>query len=119
MSEMEDFDSLPLMDRLKKADYLARELAEHMKQTYLPRLSSLRSAVKVYDPEEVSDQEIMDRSMAVLNAEKFRVELYGKFRRLLEGIREEMRPIVMKNEQAMTEVREKEEIEFNFEDLIE
>ncbi len=66
MVDSAEIENLPLGDRLKKADYLARELSEHLTQAYLPKLTELRAATKIYDAEEVSDQQILDHTLAVL-----------------------------------------------------
>lgn len=90
MSEFERITDLPLVDRLMKANYLARELSEHLRQAYLPRLGDLRKASKYLDPKEVSDQRILDHTLAVLKAEEFTDELHGKLRLVLDSIQTEM-----------------------------
>ncbi|MCA9085489.1 MAG: hypothetical protein KDA81_15610 [Planctomycetaceae bacterium] len=117
MSEPEDLQSIPLMDRFRKAEYIARELSEHLKQGFLPRLSGLRTAVKIFDPAEVSDQEILDRTLAVLEADKFAVELQNRLMTYLQSIRDEMQPLLFTEEKLPESTRE-QTIDFDFEDLI-
>lgn len=117
MNEIEDLSSLPLMERLTKADSIARELAEHLKQAYLPRLSRLRSAVKVYDPAEVSDQEVLDRATAVLEADTFAVDLYVRLRKYLDSIRGEMEPMLFKEERHLT-AQTDNTMDIDFEELL-
>ncbi len=87
MTSSERIGELPLMERLKKAEYLARELSEHLTQAYLPKLSKLRVATKEFDPKEVSDQQVLDCTLAVLQAEDFTSNLYSELRAYLESIK--------------------------------
>lgn len=94
-------DELPLQDmtlqeRLKKADYLARELSEHLRQAYLPRLAALRSSAKVYDPREVSDNHILELTLAVLQAEEFTDDLHMRLNQHLSSIAAEMRDMLFR-----------------------
>lgn len=83
-------NDFPLGERFRKAEYLARELSEHLRQAYLPKLAALRVASKVYDPEEVSDQEMLDHMLAVLQADDFTSEVYEQLDAFLQSIRDEM-----------------------------
>ncbi|MCH2212926.1 MAG: hypothetical protein MK110_16610 [Fuerstiella sp.] len=85
---------IPLSERLKKAEYYARELSEHLRQSYLPRLGDLRSASKVFDEIEVSDQQMLDRMQNVLQADEFAGEVYAKLNTHLKIIRDEMQQFV-------------------------
>jgi len=98
MSEFERITDLPLVERIKKAHYLTRELSEHLRQAYLPRVGSLRKASKHLDPKDVSDQQILDHTLAVLEAEDFTAELYGRLRECVDSIRDESREIVYGSE---------------------
>lgn len=95
MSDESPIQDMTLQERLKKADYLARELSEHLRQAYLPRLTALRSSAKVYDPQEVSDNQILELTLAVLTAEEFTEDLCAKLRQHLSSIAEEMQPMVL------------------------
>lgn len=90
MSELDQIATLPLGERIKKADYLIRELSEHLRQAYIPRLTDLRNASKQYDPDTVSDQRILDHTLAVLEAEEFTEDLYVRLREYMDSIRGEM-----------------------------
>lgn len=90
MSELDHIANLPLGERIKKADYLIRELSEHLRQAYIPRLTELRNASKQYDPDAVSDQRILDHTLAVLDAEEFTEDLYVRLREYMDSIRDEM-----------------------------
>ena len=46
-------DNSPLVERLHKAEHIARELSEHLRQAFLPKLHDLRSASKVFDPDDL------------------------------------------------------------------
>ena len=90
MAEHEDPNNVPLGERFKKAQYLARELSEHLRQAYLPKLSDLRTASKEFDPDEVSDQQMMDRMQAVIEAEEFAQNIHQQLDGYLKAIAEEM-----------------------------
>ena len=86
----QNFDDLPLKERLRQARYLSRELSEHLTQAYLPRLAKLRLASKEFDVKQVSDQQVFDCTKAVLEAEEFTDALNEKLSRCLASIRSEM-----------------------------
>lgn len=90
MQIKDDADQLPLVERFHTAEYLARELSEHLRQAFLPRLSDLRSASKIFDPEVVTDQAMLDKMTGVLNAEEFATEVFGKLARYLESIERDL-----------------------------
>ncbi len=87
-------DDLTLKERLKKARYLSRELCEHLVQASLPILAELRVASKEFDVKKVSDQQVFDRTVAVLQAEEFTDELHVRLARYLESIRSEMEALL-------------------------
>lgn len=90
----ENPDHSPLVERLHKAEHIARELSEHLRQAFLPKLSDLRTASKVFDPAEVTDQEMLDRMTAVLSAEDFATDLFDKLVRYLRSIERETRDVM-------------------------
>lgn len=90
MSDDDDPNKLTLKERLKKAQYLSRELSEHLVQAYLPKLADLRLATKEFDPKKVTDQQVLDCTLAVLQAEEFADQLHERLRIYLESIRSEM-----------------------------
>lgn len=92
-----------------KANYLSRELSEHLRQAYLPRLGELRKAAKHFDPGDVSDQQILDHTLAVLKAEEFTDELYGRLRLCLDSIRQEMDTVLHGNRSKSTRKRKRQE----------
>lgn len=94
MSTFERLENMPLVDRLKLANYLTRELSEHLKQTYLPCAAALRTASRHMDPEDVSDQEVLDRTLSMLEAEDFTADLYKRLTDCLQSIRSDMRDIL-------------------------
>ena len=91
----DDQTHMPLSDRIRKAEYYARELSEHLRQSYLPRLGDLRTASKVYDEDIVSDQQMLDRIQSVLQADEFAEDVYRKLNTHLEIIRDEMQQVVL------------------------
>lgn len=87
-------DSLPLAERFQAAQYLRRELSEHLRQAFLPKLSELRHASKIADVREVTDQEMYDRMLAALQADEFAAQLFGKLFRYLDSIERESRKLL-------------------------
>jgi len=90
----EDPENFPLVERFHKAEYLARELSEHLRQAFLPKLSALRHASKVFDPEQVTDQEMFDKMTAVLGAEDFASDVFDKLIVYLRSIEKETKGII-------------------------
>lgn len=93
-------DNYPLVERFHKADHLARELSEHLRQTFLPKLSELRHASKVLDAEEVTDQTMLDRMQAVLGADDFSTSIFEKLIRYLNSIERETKEIMGLQEES-------------------
>ncbi|MBL8808552.1 MAG: hypothetical protein JNM43_00120 [Planctomycetaceae bacterium] len=92
---MEDTpENYPLVERFHKAEYLARELTEHLQQSFLPKLSELRHASKVYDPASVSDQEMLDRMTALMASEDFANGVFDKLLKYLRSIEAETKQIM-------------------------
>ncbi len=92
---MEDTpENYPLVERFHKAEYLARELTEHLQQSFLPKLSELRHASKVYDPASVSDQEMLDRMNALMSSEDFANGVFDKLLKYLRSIEVETKQIM-------------------------
>ena len=118
MSDKSSLSHLTLQERLKQADYLTRELSEHLRQAYLPKLAALRSLAKVYDPHEVSDNQILEHSLAVLEAEKFTDDLYLKLRTYLDSISEEMSPILFNSKSSAAEKPKSNEPVFDLDDML-
>ena len=92
---MNELKNIPLAERMKKAEYLSRELSEHLRQSYLPRLAELRNSSKIYDEELVSDQQMLDQIQAVLKSDDFASNVYLQLSGYLESIREEMQNLVL------------------------
>jgi len=74
----EDPENFPLVERFHKAEHLARELSEHLRQAFLPKLSELRHASKIADATEVTDKTMLDKMTAVLSAEDFAADIFEK-----------------------------------------
>jgi hypothetical protein len=90
----ENPDNLPLVERVNKAEFLARELSEHLKQAYLPKLAQLRSSSKRLDPEEVSDQTMFDQMSVVVNAEEFASDLCTRLMKYLQSIQKDAKTVL-------------------------
>jgi hypothetical protein len=97
---LESPEQFPLVERFHKAEYLARELSEHLRQAFLPKLHDLRAASKIFDPAEVSDQEMLDRMTAVLAAEDFAAEIFEKLAAYLRSIERETKEIMGMTEET-------------------
>lgn len=87
----EDF---PLVERFHKAEYLARELSEHLRQAFLPRLAQLRQASKITDAAQVTDQTMLDNMNAVFAAEDFASDIFEKLIRYLKSIETDTKGIM-------------------------
>jgi hypothetical protein len=85
----ENPENLALVDRFHRAEHLIRELSEHLRQSFLPKLSELRHAGKVFEASEVSDQELFDRMQALLQAEEFARGLHDRLQQFLQSIERE------------------------------
>ena len=94
MSTSKRMENMPLVDRLKMANYLTRELSEHLRQAYLPSSAALRTASRHMDPGDISDQEVLDCTLSMLEAEEFTADLYQKLTDCLQSIRSDMRDIL-------------------------
>ena len=90
----ENPDNIPLVERVHKAESLVRALNEHLRQALLPKLHDLRAAGKIFDPTEVTDQEILDRIQAVLAAESFATGIYDKLLVFLRSIERESKEVM-------------------------
>lgn len=117
MSGLLRLEDMTLQERLKKADYLTRELSEHLRQGYLPKLAALRSAAKVYDPKDVSDNQILDLTLAVLEAEEFTDRLHRKLGAYLGSITEEMRGMLLTEQKSTVRASRNEPI-FDVDDFL-
>lgn len=87
--DYENPDNLPLVERVNKAEFFARELSEHLRQAYLPRLAKLRSSSKRLDPAEVSDQTMFDEMSAVMKADEFAADLFTRLTEYLDSIQKD------------------------------
>lgn len=90
----ENPDNFPLVERFHKAEYLARELSEHLRQAFLPKLSELRHASKITDATEVTDKTMLDKMTAVLKAEDFAADVFEKLMQYLRSIEQETKEIM-------------------------
>ena len=90
----DDLQQMTLAERLKKADYLSRELSEHLRQASIPKLTTLIRASREYDSAVVSDQQMLDHTQGVLEAHEFSERLYKELRMYLDSIRDEMQPLL-------------------------
>ncbi len=87
-------DNFPLVERFHKAEYLARELSEHLRQAFLPKLAQLRQASKIMDAAEVTDQTMLDNMNAVFAAEDFASDIFEKLIRYLRSIEKDTHKIL-------------------------
>jgi hypothetical protein len=90
----ENPENFPLVERFHKAEHLARELSEHLRQAFLPKLSELRHASKVADAAEVTDKTMLDKMTAVLSAEDFASDIFEKLTLYLHSIERETKEIM-------------------------
>ncbi|MCA9037561.1 MAG: hypothetical protein KDA91_20645 [Planctomycetaceae bacterium] len=94
MEFAKDPDTLPLAERFLVSQMLARELSEHVRQTFLPRLSALRHAAKESDVEVVTDQEMHDRMKSAMEADDYSSRLFAGLFAYLDSIESETRSML-------------------------
>ncbi len=82
-------EAVPLNERFQAAQFLMRELSEHLQQAFLPKLTDLRSASKIAGVEEVTDQAMYDKMLAAMQADDFAGQLFEKLIRYLVSIERE------------------------------
>ncbi len=82
-------EAVPLNERFQAAQFLMRELSEHLQQAFLPKLTDLRSASKTADVEEVTDQAMYDKMLAAMQADEFAGKLFETLIRYLVSIEKE------------------------------
>ncbi len=91
-------DTLPLAERFHVAQFLRRELSEHLRQAFLPKFSEMRHVSKILDVKDVTDQEMYDKMLAAIQADEFAAQLFGKLFRYLDSIERETRKLLGVNE---------------------
>lgn len=94
MQVAENPEQVPLAERFHAAEFLRRELSEHLQQAFLPKLSDLRSSSKVYDVRQVTDQAMLDKMNAVLQAHEFAAHLFDKLTKYVDSIQKETRSLL-------------------------
>lgn len=94
MDVSRDPGTLPLAERFLICQMLVRELNEHMRQTFLPRLSALRHASKEPDVDVVTDQEMLDRMTTAVQADEYTQRLFDYLMRCLQSIEIETRSML-------------------------
>ncbi len=94
MDVSRDPGTFPLAERFLVSQMLVRELNEHMRQTFLPRLSALRHASKEPDVDVVTDQEMLDRMKTAIEADEYTERLFDYLMRCLQSIEDETRSML-------------------------
>lgn len=105
--ESEDPNNLPLVERINKAEYFARELCEHLQQAFLPKLSELRLSSKKLDADVVSDQTMFDQMSSVAKAEQFASDIHARLSKYLESIRKDASAVLGITD-SMMEINDRE-----------
>ena len=77
-------DQMTIREVLSATELLARELSEHLQQSFLPKVKELNRSVRSYaKPDEralVSDATVRIQSRQVLESDAFSQQLYAKFK---------------------------------------
>lgn len=94
MDIAKDPESLPLAERFLASQMLTRELDEHLRQTFLPRLSALRHASKEPDVAAVTDQAMLDCMKNAMQADEYTSTLFDQLLRYMQSIEGETRSML-------------------------
>ena len=91
---VQDYSQLPLRDRLKHAEMLARELVEHLEQGFIPKVERVRKVTRQANTDSTTDHTIRDQVDLVLNSERFTREVYSKLNACLQSISTDVEKMV-------------------------
>lgn len=87
-----------LRDRCRDANRVVREVIDHLENSFLPKVSSLRklarSREQAFDPSSVRDVTIRTHAAAILEAEQYSIKLEEESKRLLSIIATEVEQLV-------------------------
>lgn len=89
-----EYDKLPLRERLTKAERLTRELSEHLEQGFLPKLETLRKVTRQSSMEDTTDKTVRDTAKTVRASEEYTSELYQKLADCLQSIAGEVQTMI-------------------------
>jgi len=91
-------ETMPLRDRIREAERLSRELAQHLELDFLTKVHSVRSTTRTdrhgHQHEHVADNTVRTAVDAVLNSHEYTMELTRKLERFLNSINREMHALV-------------------------
>ena len=94
----ESIQNQTLRERLTEAERLTRELADHVNQGFLPKLSELRRVVKHQEgrpsQDEATDTTVRTYADGVFESDDFTQQLYDKLAAYLNSIDSEVRRMV-------------------------
>jgi hypothetical protein len=88
---------MPLRDRIREAERLARELVEHLDLGFRTKIHAVRSLTRRDGPgagEQVTDNSVRTAVDAALSSHEYTLELSRKLGRLLESINRETHGLV-------------------------
>ncbi|MFV0442499.1 MAG: hypothetical protein ACK5Q5_02905 [Planctomycetaceae bacterium] len=96
-------ETMPLRDRIREAERLARELTEHLELGFLTKIHAARSLTRKEGQtggEHVTDISVRTAVDAALTSHEYTVELTRKLDRLLDSINRETNSLVSGNMSA-------------------
>ena len=95
-------ESMPLRDRVREAEQLVRELADHLERGFIPKIHEVRKLTrseKSSSGEVVMDSTVRTTVDTALSRHEYSVELCRKLDRFLQSIDREFRQIVSGNQE--------------------
>jgi len=85
-------EQLTLRELFSNAEWLSRELNEHLEQAFLPRLRAVEDVVKSYanpaERDEIADSSVRSRMAALIGSDDYSQKLISRLERHLLAIEE-------------------------------
>lgn len=90
-------EAMPLRDRVREAEQLVRELADHLERGFLPKIHEVRRLTRHTgsgDAESIMDSTVRTTVDAALSSHEYSLELVRKLDRFLISIDREFQQLV-------------------------
>ena len=90
-------ETMPLRDRIREAERLSRELAQHLEMDFLTKIHNVRKLTRPEgrgNTESVADNAVRSGVDTALNSHVYTLELTRKLERFLDSINREMHALV-------------------------
>ncbi len=81
---------MTLREKLKSAEQICRDLADHLERGFAPKAKSLKELLRTSEgipgPADVTDRTVYNTVEAVLESDRFSVTVVAKLQAMIEGI---------------------------------